>query len=94
MKTKIRLVIMLALPVATLLIAKQAGVGRDVPPPRPQGPRDIYVPKVVMKLTSTQAWQKTWQKKTAEEGRIVQEIAGRRDSKNSRNAAENGVLAT
>ncbi len=46
MKTKIRLVAMLALalalPVATLILAKQAGTGRDVPPPRPQGPCDVY----------------------------------------------------
>jgi non-reducing end alpha-L-arabinofuranosidase len=46
MKTRISLVIMLALaltlPVATLLIAKAAGAGRNVPPPRPEGPCDIY----------------------------------------------------
>jgi len=46
MKTKISLVIILALaltlPVATLLIAHQAGVGRNVPPPRPEGPCDLY----------------------------------------------------
>jgi hypothetical protein len=46
MKTRIGLVIMLALtltlPVATLMIAAQAGAGRNVAPPRPQGPGDIY----------------------------------------------------
>jgi hypothetical protein len=46
MKTRIGLVIMLALaltlPVATLMIAAQAGVGRNGPPPRPEGPGDIY----------------------------------------------------
>ncbi len=46
MKTKISLVIVLTLalmlPVATLVIARQAGVGRDVVPPRPEGPCDIY----------------------------------------------------
>jgi len=46
MKTKIGLVIILALaltlPVATLLMAKAAGAGRNVPPPRPEGPCDIY----------------------------------------------------
>jgi hypothetical protein len=47
MKTRTRLVIMLALaltlPVAALLITAQAGAGRDVSPHRPQGPCDIYV---------------------------------------------------
>ncbi len=46
MKTRISLVTMLALalalPVATLVIARQAGVGRNVAPPRPEGPCDIY----------------------------------------------------
>jgi hypothetical protein len=46
MKTKIRLVIMLALalmlPVARLMIAAEAGTARNVPPPRPEGPCDIY----------------------------------------------------
>ena len=46
MKTRISLVVMLALaltlPVATLMIAAQAGVGREKVPPRPQGPGDIY----------------------------------------------------
>ncbi len=42
-------------------------------------------------LTSTVAWQKTWQKKTAGDCRIVQEIAGRRIAKIPENAAENGV---
>ncbi len=46
MKTRISLGIMLALaltlPVATLMIAAQAGVGQDVVPPRPEGPGDIY----------------------------------------------------
>ncbi len=45
MKTKVSLTIMLALalsaPVATLMIAKAAGAGRNTPP-RPQGPCDIY----------------------------------------------------
>jgi hypothetical protein len=46
MKTKIGLVIMLALaltvPIATLMIAAQAGAGRNAPPRRPDGPCDIY----------------------------------------------------
>ncbi len=46
MKTRISLLIMLALaltlPVATLMIAAQGGAGRNVAPPRPQGPGDIY----------------------------------------------------
>jgi len=47
MKTRIGLVIMLALaltlPVATLMMAAQAGRGANVPPPRPEeGPGDIY----------------------------------------------------
>jgi non-reducing end alpha-L-arabinofuranosidase len=46
MKTRISLLIMLALaltlPVATLMIAAQAGAGRNGPPPRPEGPGDIY----------------------------------------------------
>jgi hypothetical protein len=46
MKKKINFVILLALaltlPVATLWIAKAAGAGRNVPPPRPEGPCDIY----------------------------------------------------
>jgi non-reducing end alpha-L-arabinofuranosidase len=46
MRTRISLVVMLAaaltLPVATLLIAKQAGVGGNATPPRPGGPCDIY----------------------------------------------------
>src|SRR5512136_3090678 len=46
MKTRIGLGIMLVLaltlPVATLMIAAQAGVGRNALPPRPQGPGDIY----------------------------------------------------
>ena len=46
MKTRTSFVILLALaltlPVATLLIAQQAGVGRPAPRPRPQGPCDIY----------------------------------------------------
>ena len=46
MKTKISLMIMLALaltlPVTALLIAAQAGAGRHVAPPRPQGPGDLY----------------------------------------------------
>jgi hypothetical protein len=45
-------------------------------------------------VTSIGAWQKTRQKKTAEECRSVQEIAARRNKKNSENTAENGVLAT
>jgi non-reducing end alpha-L-arabinofuranosidase len=42
MNTKMSLVIMLTLPVAVLMVAAQAGPGRDVPPSRPQGPGDIY----------------------------------------------------
>src|SRR5512145_2140868 len=44
MKTKMSLVVVLALtlPVAALMIAAQAGAGRNVPPPRPEGPCDIY----------------------------------------------------
>ena len=46
MKTKISFVIILALaltvPAAMLLIAKAAAAGRNIPPPRPQGPCDIY----------------------------------------------------
>ena len=47
MKTKIRLVIMLALaitlPVASLVIARQGGMGRNnAIPPRPEGPGDVY----------------------------------------------------
>jgi len=45
-------------------------------------------------VTSIGARQKTWQKKTAEECRIVQEIAGRRHAKTPENVAENGVLPT
>jgi hypothetical protein len=44
-------------------------------------------------VTSIWAWQKTWQKKTAEECQIVQKIAGRRDEKTPENAAEHRVLA-
>jgi len=46
MKTRISLVIMLALaltlPEACLMMTKQAGVRRNVAPPRPEGPCDIY----------------------------------------------------
>ncbi|MGO8676744.1 MAG: arabinofuranosidase catalytic domain-containing protein [Limisphaerales bacterium] len=46
MKTRIRLVILLALaltlPVAALVMVKQAKAAPDVLPPRPQGPGDIY----------------------------------------------------
>jgi hypothetical protein len=46
MKTKTNLVLMLALALtligATLMMATQAGAGRNVPPPRPKGPCDIY----------------------------------------------------
>jgi len=46
MQTRISLLIMLTLaltlPVATLMIAAQGGAGRNVLPPRPQGPGDIY----------------------------------------------------
>ena len=46
MKTRINLVLMLALALtligATLTMAQQAGAGRNVPPPRPKGPCDIY----------------------------------------------------
>jgi hypothetical protein len=45
-------------------------------------------------VTSIGAWQKTWQKKTAEECRIVQEIAGRQDEKTPQKTAKHGVLAT
>jgi hypothetical protein len=36
------LALALTLPVATLMVAAQTGAGRDVVPPRPQGPGDIY----------------------------------------------------
>jgi hypothetical protein len=46
MKTRIGFVTILALaltlPVATLIVAQQAGAGRNGSPPRPQGPCDIY----------------------------------------------------
>jgi non-reducing end alpha-L-arabinofuranosidase len=46
MKAKISLVVLLSLaltlPVATMLIAKQAGAGRGAAPPRAEGPCDIY----------------------------------------------------
>src|SRR3984957_14705409 len=46
MKTKVNLALMLALALtligATLTMAEQAGPGRNVPPPRPKGPCDIY----------------------------------------------------
>ena len=46
MKTRINLVLMLALALtligAALTMAQQAGAGRNVPPPRPKGPCDIY----------------------------------------------------
>ena len=46
MKTRINLVLMLALALtligATYSVAQQAGAGRNVPPPRPKGPCDIY----------------------------------------------------
>lgn len=46
MKERIRFSLLLALalilPVATLMIAAQAGAGRSAPLPRPQGPCDIY----------------------------------------------------
>src|SRR5664280_3891584 len=46
MKTRINLVLMLALALTligvTLTMAEQAGAGRNVPPPRPKGPCDIY----------------------------------------------------
>ncbi len=46
MKTRISplimLVLALTLPVVTLMIAKQARAGQNAPPPRPQGPGDIY----------------------------------------------------
>jgi hypothetical protein len=45
-------------------------------------------------VTPFRAWQKTWRKKTAEECRIVQEIAGRQDEKNPAKNAKHGVLAT
>jgi hypothetical protein len=43
------------------------------------------------RLTSTAIWQKTWQKKTAEECRSVQEIAGHRNAGNPEKAGENEV---
>jgi hypothetical protein len=52
------------------------------------------MPDLSREVTSVGAWQKTWQKKTAEECRIVQEIAGRQDKKTPENAAEHGVFAT
>src|SRR6202030_4720576 len=46
MKTRTTLVLMLALTLtligATLTMADQAAAGRNVPPPRPKGPCDIY----------------------------------------------------
>jgi non-reducing end alpha-L-arabinofuranosidase len=45
MKTRINLVLMLAMALtigATLMTGSQTGVGANVPPPRPQGPCDIY----------------------------------------------------
>lgn len=46
MKTNIQLVFMFAMTFvltgATLAMAQQAGAGRNVPPPRPKGPCDIY----------------------------------------------------
>src|ERR1035437_4681153 len=46
MKTRTKLVLMLALALTligvTLTMAEQAGAGRNVPPPRPKGPCDIY----------------------------------------------------
>jgi hypothetical protein len=46
MKTRLHLVLMFGLGVtligATLTMAEQAGAGRNVPPPRPKGPCDIY----------------------------------------------------
>src|SRR5258708_39251380 len=46
MKTRINLVLMLALVLtligATHTVPQQAGAGRNVPPPRPKGPCDIY----------------------------------------------------
>ncbi|MBN2589843.1 MAG: lamin tail domain-containing protein [Sedimentisphaerales bacterium] len=46
MKTRINFVIILALalilPVATLMIVKQAGAGQNIAPARPKGPGDIY----------------------------------------------------
>ncbi len=46
MKTRIKLVLMIALALtligATLMMAQQAGAGANVPPPRPKGPCDIY----------------------------------------------------
>jgi hypothetical protein len=38
----ITLALALTLPVATLMMAAQAGRGANVPPPRPEGPGDIY----------------------------------------------------
>jgi hypothetical protein len=52
------------------------------------------MPNLLREVTSFGAWQKTRQKKTAEECRIVQEIAGHRYEKTPENAAENGVLPT
>ena len=40
---------------------------------------------------STAIWQKTWQKKTAEGCRSVQEIAGQANARDPGIAAENGV---
>ena len=58
---------------------------------RPNSPTWTQSVHAFGELTSTEAWQKTWQKKTAEECRIVQEIAGHREKKNPENAAENGA---
>ena len=49
------------------------------------------MPNLLCEVTSFGAWQKTWQKKTAEECQIVQEIAGHRNEKTPENAAKHGV---
>jgi hypothetical protein len=44
------------------------------------------------RLTSTAAWQKTWQKRTAEACRSVQEIAGRETQETLKMLKKTGFL--
>jgi hypothetical protein len=55
---------------------------------------DAYAECSFRKVTSIGTWQKTRQKTTAEEYRIVQKIAGRQDKKTPQKTARHGVLAT
>jgi hypothetical protein len=45
-------------------------------------------------VTSIGAWQKSWQKKTAEECQIVQEIAGCQGKKTPQKTTRHGPFAT